>query len=80
MPEEEPSSGKKKASSKKTYRKYKKEDMEKFFYLVNEKRMSIRGAAADIKVPSSTAYNWHKKDRKAWSSMRILRRVEPGGL
>ncbi|KAG0778983.1 hypothetical protein G6F22_010903 [Rhizopus arrhizus] len=23
--------------------------------------MSIRGAAAEVKVPSSTAYNWHKK-------------------
>ncbi|RCH77792.1 hypothetical protein CU098_003595, partial [Rhizopus stolonifer] len=31
-----------KVKSKKTYRKYKKEDTEHFFFLVNEKRMSIR--------------------------------------
>ncbi|KAG1152122.1 hypothetical protein G6F37_000664 [Rhizopus arrhizus] len=67
---------KKKASSKKTYRKYKKEDMEEFFYLVNEKRMSIRGAAAEIKIPSSTAYNCHKKGLK---SLELDEDIEKGG-
>jgi transposase len=64
-------------SSKKTYRKYKKKDMEGFFYLVNEKRMSIRGAAAaEIKVSSSTAYNWHKKGLK---SLELDEDIEKGG-
>ncbi|KAG1488698.1 hypothetical protein G6F46_012114 [Rhizopus delemar] len=76
VPEEEISSSEKKANSKKTYRKYKKEDMEEFFYLVNEKRMSIRGAAAEIKVPSSTAYNWHKKGLE---SLELDEDIEKGG-
>jgi hypothetical protein len=68
---------KKKASSKKTYRNYKKEDMEEPFYLVNEKRMSIRAAAAEIKVPSIIAYNWHKKGLE---SLELDEDIEKGGV
>ena len=50
--------------------------MEKFYYLVNEKRMSIRGAAAEIKVPSSTAYNWHKKGLE---SLELDENIEKSG-
>lgn len=49
------------ASNRRTHRKYKKEDMEYFFFLVNEKGMSTRGAANHLKIPSSTAFNWQKK-------------------
>ncbi|KAG1051388.1 hypothetical protein G6F43_006405 [Rhizopus delemar] len=49
------------ASTLRTHRKYKKEDMEHFFFLVNEKGMSVRGAAKHLKIPSSTAFNWQKK-------------------
>ncbi|KAG1324259.1 hypothetical protein G6F62_009199 [Rhizopus arrhizus] len=77
VPEEDLSSSeKKKASNKKTYRNYKKEDMEELFYLVNEKRMSIRAAAAEIKVPSTTAYNWHKKGLE---SLELDEDTEKGG-
>ncbi|KAG1472540.1 hypothetical protein G6F56_001477 [Rhizopus delemar] len=64
LPEDKPLNLNKIENGKTTYRKYKEEDIEKFFFLVNEKGMSIRGAAAVIKVPSSTAYNWHKKGLK----------------
>jgi transposase len=50
--------------------------MEEFFYLVNEKRMSIRGAAAEIKVSSSTACNWHKKGLE---SLELDEDIEKGG-
>ncbi|EIE86055.1 hypothetical protein RO3G_10766 [Rhizopus delemar RA 99-880] len=53
------------ASTLTTHRKYKKEDMEYFFYLVNEKGMSIRAAAKKMNIPQSTAWNWHKKGEEA---------------
>ncbi|CAO3678949.1 unnamed protein product [Rhizopus stolonifer] len=52
-------------ATRKTCRKYKKEDMDKFFQLVEEKKMSIRSAAAEIKVPKSTAYDWYKEERES---------------
>ncbi len=79
-PKRSPFLQEKKSEQQKDEQKVQKRGYGEVFLLVNEKRMSIRGAAADIKVPSSTGYNWHKKDWKAWSSMRILRRVEPGVL
>ncbi|KAI8637356.1 hypothetical protein BD408DRAFT_353855, partial [Parasitella parasitica] len=48
-------------SSPGTYRNYKKEDMDFFFFLINEKGMSIRGAATKLKIPHNTCYNWYKK-------------------
>ncbi|KAG2192781.1 hypothetical protein INT46_011692 [Mucor plumbeus] len=51
------SSSKSEAKPKKkteiSYRKYKKEDLEKFYFLVYEKNMSIRGAANSICVIST---------------------------
>ncbi|CEP16997.1 hypothetical protein [Parasitella parasitica] len=44
-----------------TYRSYKDSEKEKFFYYLYEKGMSIRGAAAELKIPKSTAYEWKKK-------------------
>ncbi|CEP08441.1 hypothetical protein, partial, partial [Parasitella parasitica] len=44
-----------------TYRKYKKEDMEKFYFLVLEKGMSIRGAAKELNLPATTAQSWYKR-------------------
>ncbi|KAG1020554.1 hypothetical protein G6F43_014309 [Rhizopus delemar] len=38
--------------------------------------MSIRAAAAEIKVPSSTAYNWHKKGLE---SLELDEDIEKGG-
>ncbi|RCH77619.1 hypothetical protein CU098_002744, partial [Rhizopus stolonifer] len=48
-----------------TYGKYKKKDTDSFFLLVEDKKMSIRSAAAEIKIPKSTAYNWYKKGRES---------------
>ena len=45
--------------------------------MVNEKRMSIRAAAAEIKVPSTTAYNWHKKGLE---SLELDEDTEKGGV
>jgi DNA-directed RNA polymerase specialized sigma24 family protein len=36
-----------------------------FFYLVYEKKKSIRSAAAQLKVPQSTAQSWIKKAKQA---------------
>ncbi|CEP10489.1 hypothetical protein, partial, partial [Parasitella parasitica] len=41
-----------------TYWKYKKEDMEKFYFLVLEKGISIRGAAKELNLPATTAQSW----------------------
>ncbi|KAI8968606.1 hypothetical protein BDF20DRAFT_917104 [Mycotypha africana] len=63
---------------KTTYRKYKKEDMETFFYLVTEKGMSIRGAASALKIPKSTAYGWHKKGLEAADEYVDMRKAGSG--
>ncbi|KAI9355548.1 hypothetical protein BD770DRAFT_411750 [Pilaira anomala] len=36
----------------------KKEGMEKFYFLVLEKGMSIRGAAKELNLPGTTAQSW----------------------
>ncbi|KAI8642313.1 hypothetical protein BD408DRAFT_321901, partial [Parasitella parasitica] len=45
-----------------TYRKYKKGDMEKFYFLVLEKGiMFIRAAAKELNLPATTAQSWYKR-------------------
>jgi transposase len=55
------------ANNKKTrtYRSHKAEVKNYFFYLVHEKNKSIRSAAAELKVPQSTAQSWMKKANQA---------------
>ncbi|CAO3628452.1 unnamed protein product [Mucor hiemalis] len=48
-----------------TYRKYKKENMEKFYFLVFEKAMLIRGAARELNIPPGTAQTCYTKGRKS---------------
>jgi transposase len=66
------------ASVLKTHRKYKKEDMEYFFFLVNEKGISVRGAAKHLKIPSNTAFNWKKKSEEAPDEFVELRNAGSG--
>ncbi|KAG1255894.1 hypothetical protein G6F68_010039 [Rhizopus microsporus] len=47
---------------KKTYRRYKPEDKEQFFFLIYEKNMDIREAARALKMPETTAQSWYKKE------------------
>ncbi|CEP13773.1 hypothetical protein [Parasitella parasitica] len=61
-----------------TYRKYKKEDIEKFYFLVFEKNMSIRGAARELKIPPGTAQTWYTKGRKSVESGEDLYLRKPG--
>ncbi|KAI9477942.1 MAG: hypothetical protein EXX96DRAFT_453051, partial [Benjaminiella poitrasii] len=49
---------------KKTYRTYKSVDMDRFYFLVNEKGLSVHGAAKQLKMPPSTADYWYKKSLK----------------
>ncbi|KAI9486310.1 MAG: hypothetical protein EXX96DRAFT_548597 [Benjaminiella poitrasii] len=44
-----------------TYRKYKKEDMNIFYFMVFDKSMSIHGAARELKIPPTTAQTWYQK-------------------
>lgn len=52
--------------------------MEYFFYLVNEKGMSVRGATKQMKIPSSTASNWHKKGTEALDDFVEWRKAGSG--
>jgi transcriptional regulator with PAS, ATPase and Fis domain len=49
------------SDGKKSHRSYKPDVRNYFFYLVYEKNKSIRSAAAELKVPRSTAQSWIKK-------------------
>lgn len=63
---------------KRTYRKYKKEDMDKFF-LITEKGMSIRGAAETIKIPKSIAFNRYKKGIESLEADKDIQIGESNG-
>lgn len=60
-------------NNNRTYRKYKKEDMDKFHFLVLEQNRSIRSAAKELNMPSGTAQTWHKKGLES-----IEKDEEPG--
>jgi transposase len=53
------------SDGKKSYRSYKPDVKNYFFYLVYEKNKSIRSAAAELKVPQITAKGWIKKAKQA---------------
>jgi transposase len=52
--------------------------MEHFFFLVKEKGMSVRGAAKQLNIPSSTAANWEKKSVEAGDEFVELRKSGSG--
>ncbi|KAG1415261.1 hypothetical protein G6F58_006563 [Rhizopus delemar] len=63
---------------KKTYRTYKSVDMDRFYFLVNEKGLSVHGAAKQLKMPPSTADYWHKKSLKNRDEL-VCKRNEGSG-
>ncbi|OAD75130.1 Homeodomain-like DNA binding domain-containing transcription factor [Phycomyces blakesleeanus NRRL 1555(-)] len=52
--------------------------MKKFYFLVFEKNMSIRGAAKELKIPPCTAQTWYTKDQKSIESGEDLYLRKPG--
>ncbi|CEP07534.1 hypothetical protein [Parasitella parasitica] len=56
------------------------EDMEYFIFLVNEKGMFVRGTAKQMKIPSSTASNWHKRGTEVLGDFVEWRKTENGRL
>lgn len=52
--------------------------MEKFYFLVFEKSMSIRGPAKELKIPSGTAQTWYTKGQKSIENGEDLYLRKPG--
>lgn len=66
------------SKTRKVYRSYKLEDIESLTFLVDEKCMSIRSAAAQLKIPYSTARNWIIKNNNN-EDVEIVGRKEGSG-
>lgn len=52
--------------------------MEKFYFLVFEKNMSIRGAAKEMKIPPCTAQTWYTRGQKSIENGEDLYMRKPG--
>ncbi|GAA5803395.1 hypothetical protein HPULCUR_008874 [Helicostylum pulchrum] len=63
--------------NRKTYRRYKDEDKERFFYYYTQTDMSTRAIAKKLNIPPSTAQTWAKQNEE-YSQYTIIRRPGSG--
>ncbi|KAI9295837.1 hypothetical protein K502DRAFT_324113 [Neoconidiobolus thromboides FSU 785] len=69
----------KRQKSEKAYRRYNLKDMDNFFYLVNEKQMSIRGAARKLDIRPGTANYWYRKGVRGTEMDEFIEKNLSGG-
>lgn len=49
---------------KRVYRSYKREDKERFFFLIYEKNMGVKEVDRTLKMPGATAQSWYKSEKE----------------